>query len=385
MNPRTCACGRFALPASRQGRITLAVIAGAAMVAAFAAARPGVTTGGAGGSEASPPIVNVVAITERAPDDHLVLPGRVEPRAEITLTARLAGRVTRLPLREGGSFRAGETLAEFAAPEVTGALRAARARLAAAESGDLRAGRQEARVESLQARGVVALRDLEVARETARGAEAELSAARAELARWNTDTRLTAPFAGVVVRRRVDEGADVAAGQAVLELRSREAGEVAADLPESFLGALDRATFELRVGEGAWLPAHLARVEGMVAASSRTRRAYFAPEDAAASNVLEPGAFARVRISAAELRPVRADRGDAASTPHAVLVPSGALVHRGGLSGVFVVSADRARLRWVRLGRVAGGSTEIAAGLLDGDRIVLEPEGLLDGQPVRPR
>jgi RND family efflux transporter MFP subunit len=383
VNLRPCVRRRMALPASGPGRILLAVLAAAALAAAFAVARPGVTPPDGGGSEAGPPVeVDVVTLAERAPDDHLVLPGRVEARAEMTLTARLAGRVTHLPLREGGSFRAGETLARFAAPEATGALRAARARLAAAESGTLRAGRQEARVESLQARGVVALRDLEVAREAARGAEAGLSAARAELARWNTDTRLTAPFAGVVVRRRVDEGADVAAGQALLELRSHAAGEVAADLPESFLGAVDRATFEVRVGEGAWLAARLVRVEGMVAASSRTRRAYFAPEDAAAADALEPGAFARVRISAPELRAAGAD---VASTPRSVLVPSGALVRRGGLSGVFVVSADRARLRWVRLGRVAGGNTEIAAGLLEGDRIVLEPAGLLDGQPVRPR
>lgn len=377
---------RLALSPSWFARAALVAIVGAALASGCTASHSKREPGGDGPSKSGPPIVvDVLAITDHVADQSLVLPGRVEARSEMTLTARVSGRLTRLPLREGAAFRAGETLAEFFAPEVASAVRAAQARLDAAASADVRARRQEARFDSLYARGVIALRDLEVTQNAARAAGAERSAASAELDRWKTGTRLSASFEGVVVRRWVDVGADVAAGQPLLDLRSRAHGEVAADLPESYLGAIEHATFELRVGEGAWHPARLVRVEGMIDASSRTRRAYFALRTDGAKEILEPGAFARVRIAGAGLRADRIETGYAAPETRSIVVPARALVRRGGLTGVFIVSEGRARLRWVRPGRVAGDSVEIAAGLLPGDQIVLAPSGLSDGQPVRPR
>jgi membrane fusion protein (multidrug efflux system) len=64
-------------------------------------------------------------------------------------------------------------------------------------------------------------------------------------------------------------------------------------------------------------------------------------------------------------------------------VPLAALIYRGGLTGVFVVEEDRAVLRWIRTGRTVGESMEVLAGAAEGDRVVLQPGQLVDGQPVR--
>jgi len=327
--------------------------------------------------------VSTLAIAAEDGASSLVLPARVEARAEVTLESRVSGRLTRLVRREGESFRVGETLAEFDAPEAAAAVAAARSRLASAIVSDERTSRQEARLESLYTRGVVALREFEVAQTAARAAAAERAAASAEVAVWSSGTRLVAPFDGVVVRRHVDPGADVPAGQAILTLRSRATGDVAADLPESRLDGIAGAAFEIAVGEGAWVPARLVRVEGMTDSGSRSRRLYVSPS--APAGALEAGAFARVRITWPSPPAARIDGRDAASQPSAILVPSRSIVHRGGLDGVYVVVEQRARLRWVRLGPVQGDRVEIAAGVTAGDVLVLDPGAVTDGRRVSPR
>ena len=66
-------------------------------------------------------------------------------------------------------------------------------------------------------------------------------------------------------------------------------------------------------------------------------------------------------------------------------IPSRCIVRRGGLSGVFVVRDGRAMLRWLRVGRTDGLSTEVLAGLSPGEAIVLDPGDLADGQAVTAR
>jgi hypothetical protein len=58
-----------------------------------------------------------------------------------------------------------------------------------------------------------------------------------------------------------------------------------------------------------------------------------------------------------------------------LVVPQGALIRRGELTAVNVVSASgQPQLRQVRVGAiVAGGRVEILAGLSDGERVLLNP------------
>jgi multidrug efflux pump subunit AcrA (membrane-fusion protein) len=80
---------------------------------------------------------------------------------------------------------------------------------------------------------------------------------------------------------------------------------------------------------------------------------------------LRSGAFARVRFTRSQVR-------------KALTVPAEAIVANGQMTSVFVVDADVARLRLVRLrGR------EVLAGLTEGERVVVSPPpGLSDGTSV---
>lgn len=305
----------------------------------------------------------------------MILPGRVKAEQEVTLTARVPARLTSLA-REGDRFARLAPVARFDSPEAREGLAASRAAMAAAAVRRERARLQEERLRSLFTSGVVSKRDLEQVEVERQAAESAWSTARAQVAQWQEGTTIVASFAGTVVRRFADPGAVLQPGDPVLQVRSSEVGEIVAAVPESRLGDLDGARVEYQVAEGPWRRADLIRVEGMTDAATRTRVAWFSPVDGAAG--LEAGSFARLRITPA------ADAAPADTTASfALRVPSASLVRRGGLSGVFVITDGRARLRWLRLGRVEDGQAEVLAGLLPGDEFAADPAGLAHGRSVR--
>jgi multidrug efflux pump subunit AcrA (membrane-fusion protein) len=85
---------------------------------------------------------------------------------------------------------------------------------------------------------------------------------------------------------------------------------------------------------------------------------------------LRAGLFARLELPAPE--------GEAR-----LRVPLSAVFARGGLNGLFVAEDGTARLRWVALGERSGDAVEIRAGLDAGERVILDPTGLVEGSPVR--
>lgn len=333
-------------------------------------------TGCAGGhsetkSPAAGPAVSVrVLHPATGAGDALVLPARVTAREEVTLTARLAARLTSLPLREGDRFRAGQLLASFDAPETRAALDGARAGLAAATVARDLARKQEARMDSLYHERVAALRELEGAQAERRAAEAAWAQARAQVDGFESGAGLTAPFAGVVVRRHADPGVTVGPGQPLLDIRSDAVGEIAVGVPESELARLNAGTAEYQVGDGTWAPARVARVDGMTDWATRSRVARVVP---VRGEALEPGAFARVRFAA---------RTAGASGGGTLRVPAAAIVRRGALTGVYVAEDGFARLRWLRLGHADGATVEVLAGLGANDAVIAEPAGLTDGRAV---
>lgn len=300
----------------------------------------------------------------------LVLPARITAREEITLTARLAARLTALPLREGDRFRAEQVLASFDAPETRAALDGAKAGLAAAEAARDLARKQESRMDSLYAQRVAALRELEGAQAERRAAEAAWAQARAQVDGLASGTELSAPFAGVVVRRHADPGVTVGPGQPILDVRSNAVGEITANVPESELARLAGGRAEYQVGEGPWKPARVVRVDGMTDWATRSRVARLVP---AGREALEAGAFARVRL---------VPGGAVVAKTASLRVPVTALVRRGGLTGVFVAEQGVARLRWLRVGRESGDAVEVLAGLGAGDAVIENPAGLADGRSV---
>ena len=320
---------------------------------------------------------SAIAIDVVVPDSSapaaLILPARVKAREEVTVTARLSGRLSVLLAREGERVRAGQTLARFDAPESRLALEAARREVSAARVRLATESRQLARMDSLVARGVASARDREVIEAAHHDAEARLSTAEAAVENLDAALAPRTPFAGVVARRHVDPGSDVAFGAPLFDLRSSDGLEIVAAVPEGALPAVEGGRWDVEAGAGTWVPAALQRIDGMTDATTRTRGVRLTSAGIAA---LEPGAYTRVRLRSPRL-PSEAGNGISWR------LPSSAIVRRGALRGAFVVTGDRAELRWLQLGREETGGVEVLAGLEAEDRVARNAGGLEDGAPVR--
>ncbi len=323
---------------------------------------------------AEPPAiaVRVVALDTDA-RGALTLPARVKATEEITLTARVAGRVSAFPVREGQSVAEGTLLVRYDAPEARRSLEAARADEQAASVAAANAARQHTRIESLFTAGVVAQSDRESAESADRSAAARFAQTRAAREIAEAAFEVRAPFAGVLVRRHVDAGAEVQVGRPLVDLRSPSGAEVVAAVPEAATAALGTTRAWVQVGDGAWHAARLLRADGMVDPTTRSRTARFAPLDRAR---LEPGAFARVRLEVA-------GAGAGSSQATSLAIPLASITRRGALTGVYVVEDGRAWLRWLRLGHAQGDRVEVLSGLAGDEQVVAAPAGLRDGALVR--
>jgi membrane fusion protein, multidrug efflux system len=305
---------------------------------------------------AGPPRALATTAVERTGDGGVAVPAVVQARQRAALVARIPASVLELPWREGDRVSAGAVVARLddAAP---------RAALAAAEAAAQAASTDRARVEALLAKGAATPREADESRVRAAGAAAGVAAAREGLAY----AVLRAPFEGTIASRPTHVGDVVTPGTVLvevegtggLELKAFVEGDAASRLRP---GLVLEASVD---GQPGPLPATVRAVS--VAGDPATHR-FEVRADVPRAAGLRSGLFARLVVPS--------------SGGARLLVPTAAVVRRGGLGGVFVVEGGAARLRWVALGSTTGTRTEVRAGLDAGERVALEPAGLVDGQAV---
>jgi len=189
-----------------------------------------------------------------------------------------------------------------------------------------------------------------LARATAAVASARAMAA--ELAATASYADVRAPFAGVVTRRFVDPGSFAAPGSPLVTVEDAGTLRVTVSAaPEAVRGIQRGATVIATIGEVT----ARAEVEGVVPSGSNlyTVNALLA----------NPGGEFLSGSSATLALP----RG----TRRALLVPTGAIVRQGDLTGVRTVADGHAVLRWVKLGLAAEGTVEVLSGLASGDTVLV--------------
>lgn len=294
--------------------------------------------------------VRTEPVARRVLADQFQVPGTVgwNVRDAVTVSARTDAVVARLDVRAPyTAVSAGQPLAELLAPSWNSAIAEYRAL-------------QHARSADAQALRVAALQRLQVLGLTAQ----DIASAR--------DGRITlhAPQDGMVTTLDVREGQQVGAGQTLMTVNGLSTVWVEAAVPQAMAG-LVRAGTPVAVRAPA-LPGQVlrGRVETLlpeVDATTRTQRARIVlanPEHA-----LSPGTFVNVALQ------------PAAGSPEPV-VPDGAVIATGSAAPRVIVAEGDGRFRpvAVRLGRSAGGYTEVLAGLADGERVVVSGQFLLDSE-----
>ncbi len=295
--------------------------------------------------------------------------GTVVSRSDAVLSAEVDGRLVEVAdigteVEAGGVIaRIEDTGLRLRAEELAAEITRAEARLNFLEA-DLR------RFERLAETNLAAASQIEQTRSERDVATGDLRVARSRLAQVDDQldrTRITAPFAGVVVERRAREGERVASGNPVARLVAPDHLEVVARAPLNyyrFVAPGDR----LMVSVGDADPIEAA-VRTVVSVGDESRHVFELRLDIDA--FLPVGQTVRVRIPTADAREVLA-------------VPRDALVLRGDGTSVFVIDEDdTARRLRVRTGIGEGEWIEVIGPVEAGDRVVVRGnERLRPGQEV---
>jgi RND family efflux transporter MFP subunit len=286
--------------------------------------------------------------------------GTVRSKQRAVIEAKVSGRLVQYLAAPGQLVKSGELLAELDVQEIRARREQAKALLDQAQ-------RDLARQEQLIANKATSQQELDAAAARTRVGIAGLSEADTMLGY----ARVTAPFDGVVTRKLADVGDLAMPGKPLLEIEAPTVLRFETDLPESLLD---------RIKPGAKLPVTIpslplplaATVSEISPVADAVSRTFLVKLDLPDNAGLRPGQFGRVAV------PVAATQ--------LLLVPRQAVLKRGQMELVFVVSNNVAALRLVKTGKLVGEQIEILSGLEPGDLIVAnDASRLTDGQSVTPQ
>lgn len=230
-------------------RPALCLLAAFSSSALAAAPAPLVPQAGQAGARPAPPKPASAGLENRE------IRAQLAPHRFTTVAAEIGARVQRLPVQEGGRFKAGQALVGFDCSLQQAQLSKARAALHGAEQ-TVQANRRLAELNSI---GKV---ELNVS-------EAQVAEHRAELAFMTTlvsKCTISAPFAGRVAEAKIREQQFVQPGQVIMEIIDDSVLELEFLVPSKWLSWLKPgAQFTIGIDEtGKSYPARLQRIGARV-------------------------------------------------------------------------------------------------------------------------
>lgn len=347
-------------------------------------------------ANAGPPPVAVAKVALGKATNTLDLPGNVQAFAQTPIFARTSGYITKRFVDIGDHVKAGQLLAIIQDPQTEQSLRQAKAnllqlhaQLLQAEANAKLSTLNNTRNQLLQQQGVISQAAADTSAAQSGANDASVAAAQANIAAGEANvksleeqdsfSRVTAPFAGVILSRGIDVGSLITSGSAtnVTQLFTiGESGTVRvfvnvpqANAPDVMSAKAARVTF--RELPGKVFSGAVTRSAKAIDPVSRTMLVEIDLPNAAGA--ILPGMYADVNFDTHDPTPP-------------VLIPANALFVRTAGPQAFVVDNNNiAHLRSLVLGRDFGSFTQVIGGLKAGDLVILSPtDAVGEGTRVDP-
>jgi RND family efflux transporter MFP subunit len=229
------------------------------------------------------------------------LSGTLTATEEATVRAQLSGTVLEAYAEPGERVARGQVLVRLDTAALQDSLLSARTAVTTARSQVSLARREEERQRALVEAGAVARRNVETAEQQTVAARAQLAQAQAQLAQAQEqlgNTRVTAPFAGVVSEKPFSAGDVVQPGTALYTIVDPSSLELEATVPAGQLEALRigaPVTFTVNGLPGRTYEGRVARINPAVDPATRQVRVY--AEIPNVEGDLVAGLFAEGRIA----------------------------------------------------------------------------------------
>ena len=339
---------------------------------AAAAVAPALVAWSPAQAKAAGVVTQVLAATETAAAQDLVLQGTVvlPPQAAYWVSAPLAGVVQEVLVSPGQNVRAGQPVARLLSPQLVESQR----ELMQAQAQLQLAASKRQRDEKLFAEGIIPELRLQETRSQHQMAQLAVNERRQVLTLAGASVNpqvlqpgltLSAPAAGTVLEVMATPGQRLDAGLPVVKLA--RSGRLAIELQASVAQARNLHVGDRLVVDGCQTPARLSALSPQVTASNQSvpLRADFNASEAC----LRVNQFVQVRVSGAGSRPAPT-----------LGVPAAAVVRQDGQAHVFVRSPRGFVPTPVVLEPGSGGaSLVVRSGLKAGDDVVVQGVAALKG------
>jgi RND family efflux transporter MFP subunit len=229
----------------------------------------------------------------------------------------------------------------------------------------------KAMVQQARAEAAKAIADVTAVKAQVRVAEANLAHSAAE----HSYLTLKAPFDGVVTLRRVDPGHFVqpagSGGSPLLMVARSDKLRIFVSVPEIEAGYVDvgdAATVEVQALRGAEIKGNVTRTGFVLDPANRSLETIIDFDNSGGR--LRPGLYATVKILLQEQKDV-------------LTLPAAAVVRQGKEAFCYRLIGGKAVKTPIQIGIKVGDDFEVAGGLADGDKAILnKAASLKDGQPV---
>lgn len=304
--------------------------------------------------------LKIIAIAPEVVDDIYETTGNVRSDRESHVASRAMGMVTSVLVKEGDAVKAGQLLLTIDDRDASQRVQAASMALESAKQNKILQETTWQRYKNLYEEKALSRQEMDQVETQKKVAQAEYERAKAmadEARTYQSFTQVKAPVSGRITQKRIEAGSMASPGMPLLVIEETGSFYVEAAVDERLSGKIKAGMEAELVAEssGQVQRTTVRQVLTSIDPLSRTFVVKIHPGGLA----VRSGLFVRVRI------PV--------GIKEAIVVPSGAIVQKGQLTGVYAVD-ERGTItyRLVRTGGVYAGNTEILSGLAAGDRVIVE-------------
>ncbi|SEF15676.1 RND family efflux transporter, MFP subunit [Rhizobiales bacterium GAS191] len=327
-------------------------------------------------SAPEPRPVRTTTIESRAEGETVSLTGQVRAKDQAGLAFRLDGRMIERAVHVGDVVKAGQVVARLDPLIQQNALRSAQANLSAAEAQLTEARLNFARKQQLVKDGWSTRAQFDTAEQALQTAQAQVDSARAQLRTAQDQegyTVLVADTAGVVTSVGAEPGEVVRAGQVVVQLARQGGLDAVFDVPDQLIRTGPRdplVEIVLTNDAGVRAAGRVREVAPQADTATRTFQVKVGIIDPPEAMRLGSTVIGRLKLTA----------------PPGVTVPAGALTQANGRAAVWVMDpgSQSVSLRNVEVLRYDPAAVVISQGLETGEIVITAGvQTLRPGQKVR--
>ncbi|MFV0605818.1 MAG: efflux RND transporter periplasmic adaptor subunit [Niabella sp.] len=311
-------------------------------------------------SKQKPIPVTVINSSHEAVGSYATASGKLVAKNSVNVSTRMMGYITLMRAEVGQTVRVGQALVSINSTDIQAKGGQANAQIAQAQAGYNLAKKDYERFQNLYQSQSASPKELDDMKARYEIALAGLQAAKQMKNEVNAQysyTNVTAPISGTITAKYAHQGDMANPGMPLLTIESSGSLQAQVLVAEQNITLLKQGmpvTVILKTS-GKKVPGTVAEISK---SSSNTGGQYLVKISVPASLDLLSGMFVNVQF------PFKNAGENNQASREAVMIPQSALIEKGQLTGVYIVSnQNTAVLRWIKTGKSIGDQVEVLSGL----------------------